>query len=142
MKKTMHLTLVAMLVLLFSVTTLAGNKTNEKKETAHKAAIENLLVGLSSNNYGLKTSSAYVLGELKAEKAVIPLMRMLHNEKTEDARIVAALSLYKIGNPVGIYAVKMARKFDSSERVRKMCSNYYFHFVTRDQVAQVLLAIN
>jgi len=41
------------------------------------------------------------------------------------ARIMAALSLYKIGNERGIFAIKQAIQFDADEQVKKMCSILY-----------------
>lgn len=118
------------LILLLLVTTSYGfNKESLKNSDTRKATIVNLLIGIQSENYGLRTSSAYMLGEIRAEEAVIPLMRMLKTEKTENARIVAALALYKIDNPRGIFAVKQATRFDSSDRVRKMCTNFYYESI-------------
>jgi hypothetical protein len=61
------------------------------------------------------------LGERKSKKSVIPLMNMLHTDPSAEARIMAALSLYKIGEARGIYAVERAAEFDTNEHVRKMC---------------------
>ena len=94
-----------------------GNLTEE--------AIQNYLVGVNSNNEGLRMSCAYFLGEYKADEAVIPLMRMLHNEKADEGRIMAALSLVKIGTGKAVYAVKQAAVFDDSERVRNLCAKFY-----------------
>jgi len=52
-------------------------------------------------------------------------MKMLHDEKTEEGRIIAALSLVKIGNAMGIYAVKEAAEKDNSQRVRNLCARFY-----------------
>ncbi len=112
-------------LILFVMTAYGFDNSDINDTKTKKAAVTNLLIGLQSDNYGLKTSSAFMLGEIKAEEAVIPLMRMLRNEKHEDGRIVAALALFKINDPRGVFAVKQAIKFDDSERVRKMCSNYY-----------------
>ncbi len=87
---------------------------------------QNLLEGIKSDNYGLRASATYILGELRSDKSVIALMGVLHNEKEEGGRIVAALALYKIGDARGLYAVKQAAKFDDSERVRRQCEKFYF----------------
>ena len=55
----------------------------------------------------------------------MPLIKMLHSEKEESARIQAALSLIKIGDPKGVFMVKQAAKFDESRRVRNLCSKFY-----------------
>ncbi len=68
----------------------------------------NYLKGLGSENPSLKVSCAYFLGELKSEKALIPLMDLFHNSKNDGARLIAAWSLLKIGNPRGVNLVKRA----------------------------------
>jgi HEAT repeat protein len=118
-------TLLGLVLFFFVMTSYGFNKSDLKNTETRKAAITNLLIGLKTDNYGLRTSSAFMLGELKAEEAVIPLMRMLRTDKLECARIVAALALFKIDNPRGNFAVKQAIRFDDSERVKKMCSHFY-----------------
>jgi hypothetical protein len=87
--------------------------------------IDNLLEGINSDNIGLKVSCIYYLGERKADKAVIPLMGILKSKASDDIRIVAALSLFKIGDGRGIYAIKQRREFDESEQVKRMCDIFY-----------------
>ncbi len=100
-----------------------ATKTGENKIT--KEAVNNYLVGLKSDNHGLRLSCAYFLGEYRISKAMVPLMDMLHNEKTESGRIMAALALTKLGSDMSIYAVKQAAKFDESKRVRNLCVKFY-----------------
>ncbi len=119
-------TFSGLILFLFVMTSFGFNKESLDNPDTRKAAVENLLSGVQSDNYGLRTSSAFMLGEIKAQEAVYPLMRMLRTEECEDARIVAALALYKIDHPKGIFAVKQATRFDVSERVRKMCTNFYY----------------
>ena len=87
--------------------------------------IKNLMNGINSDNQGLRMSSAYLLGEFKSDEAVIPLMKILKSDDNEQSRIMSALSLLKIGDARGIFAIKQAIQFDESERVRKMCSIFY-----------------
>ena len=119
------MTISALILFLFVITSFGFNIESLKNPETRKKAVENLLNGLQNDNYGPKTSSAFMLGEIRAEEAVYPLMNMLKTEDCEESRIVAALALYKIGNPKGIFAVKQATRFDNSERVRKMCTNFY-----------------
>ena len=101
----------------------AGNPSTNKE--INQNTIASLFTGLNSNNLGLKSSSAYMLGELKVAGAVISLMKILHGDKNEDLRIAAALALYKIGTPLAINAVKQSARFDNSQRVSKLCANFY-----------------
>jgi amino acid transporter len=118
-----------------------GNPLPTSKQLKNKdAVVKSLLIGINSENYGLRTSSAYMLGELEFSESVIPLMKMLRDEENEEARIMAAVSLFKIGDARGIFAVKQAIRFDDSERVRKMCEKIYNTFRFENSDAQNLLA--
>lgn len=117
-------TIIILLVLFLinSSTVFAGPKI---KNQITENTIQTLIIGLESDNVGLKSSSAYMIGELQITEGIIPLLRMLHNENNEDLRIAAALALYKIGSPTSIYAVKQAIRFDESKRVSKHCADFY-----------------
>jgi hypothetical protein len=80
---------------------------------------------MKSGNKGLCASCTYLIGELCCKKSVIPLLSLLHNSQCEEIRILAALSLVKIGDARGIYAVKRAAIYDDSERVKKLCNLFY-----------------
>ncbi len=95
-------------------------------------AIKPLTNGLNSDNIGLRTSSVYLLGELKPDESVIGLMRILRNDPYEEARILAALSLYKISDARGINAIKQRIRIDESERVRKNCQLLYLSFLNEN----------
>jgi hypothetical protein len=120
------LTLMVLLLVLSS-TTFAGDGKSEVD--VKESTIASLLEGLATDNIGLKSSCAYMLGELKVTEAIIPLMRMLHNDANEELRISAALALYKIGTPMSIHAVKQAGRFDGSERVNKLAHNFYTEYL-------------
>jgi HEAT repeat protein len=122
--KTQIVILAAVLLLgISSVNIRAEKRADENILT--KDAVSNYLVGIKSDNEGLRISCAYFMGEYKVEDAIIPLMKMLNSEKSEEARIIAALSLAKIGTGKAVYAVKQASVLDSSERVRNLCARFY-----------------
>ncbi len=119
---------ITLLLLLFFVFVSFGATLEPVKETNtinRDLEIQNLLIGLDSDNIGLTYSSAFYLGELSSTEAVIPLMKMLRNAEQEELRISAALALLKIGDERGIYAIKRAIIFDESERVCDMCEKFY-----------------
>src|SRR3990170_1708160 len=127
-----------LILVVLAIVTIAANTLNAKGDEIKTSSIESLIMGVNSDNFGLRTSAAYMLGELKCEKGVIPLMRMLKSEDREDARIVAALALLKIGNAKGIFAIKQAIKFDQSERVRRLCTNFYHAYSEKSTVIELL----
>ena len=118
---------LTVLLLVLSSTTFAGDDKSDAD--VKENTIASLLEGLTSDNLGLKSSCAYMLGELKVTEAIIPLMRILHNDVNEELRISAALALYKIGTPMSIYAVKQAGRFDESARVNKLAQNFYAEYL-------------
>jgi hypothetical protein len=122
---------VGVLVLLAAITSLAagGEKNAGLTEEKYAAAVTNLLIGLQSDNLGLKTSCAFMLGELKAREAVVPLMAVLRSDQPECCRVVAALALCRIGDERGVYAVKRAVRFDVSESVQQKCAWFYDQYV-------------
>ena len=87
----------------------------------------NYLRGLTVDNLGIKTSSAYFLGEMKSDKAVVPLMNILKNEKDEALRIMAAWSLIKIGDFRGISLVKHVSENCDCKSVKCLCDFFYNH---------------
>lgn len=108
------------------VTFLYGSDSTRTSKVSDYETIEkNLLVGLNSDNEGLKFSCTYYLGEIQSSKAVIPLLRLFHNGKTDEMKIIAALSLCKINSDRGVFAVKRAIKFADSERVQRTCQLFY-----------------
>lgn len=131
------------LLIAVSVSAPAGDKTLFGSTEKYERAEATLLAGLASDNEGLRESSAYMLGELKSEKAVIPLMAILRCESCNTARIVAALALCRIGDARGIYAVKQSVQFDDDAAVQQRCAYFYneyvqpgtFNFTTVDKPA-------
>jgi|WetSurMetagenome_2_1015567.scaffolds.fasta_scaffold29517_3 HEAT repeat protein len=123
---------VLMICLLqLSTNLMASSPESSKSGNKIEYIEDNLLEGLSSDNLGLRISTAYYLGEYKSERALVPLIKMLHNEKEESARIQAALSLIKIGDPKGAFMVKQAARFDESTKVRNFCTKFYNAFKER-----------
>ena len=124
MKKSIKYTsilLTALLVLSFT-NTFAQDKVISNYEVIES----NLLVGLEVGNDGLTASCTYFLGELKSEKAVIPLMEILHNSDNSGVRQGAVLALYKINSGKGLYAIKQAMKFDDDSQTRKISKILYY----------------
>lgn len=137
MERLAKLSVALVLASAFVLPASASDLAKEKEEARNCAAIPNLLIAIESDNAGLQESAAFMLGELKCTKAVIPLMRILHEGKEESARIVAALALSRIGDARGVYAVRRAVEFDSSPRVQKTCAWFYNEYVRPQSFAFV-----
>jgi HEAT repeat protein len=118
-------------VLLVAVVASAGatDKVQVTPRVTSDLIVTNLMQGLCSQNKGVRESAAFMLGEQKVIAAVVPLMKMLRNCDEESSRIVAALSLARIGDSRGTYAVKRAVRFDKSQKVRTICAWFYNEYV-------------
>jgi hypothetical protein len=97
---------------------------------ANRALIEeNLMVGLNSDNEGLRYSCALMLGSIKSESAVIPLMALLKQCDSFKLKRAAAWALCNIGDERGTYAVKMEVRFSECCKTRLVCAWYYENMV-------------
>ncbi|AFH49521.1 Hypothetical protein IALB_1814 [Ignavibacterium album JCM 16511] len=76
--KNVLLIIVIIISVVFSSSSFATNSPVKKSNVNREVIIKNLMAGIRSDNYGLKTSSAFLLGEFKADEAVIELLSMLH----------------------------------------------------------------
>ena len=129
------------LILIFSFQILP-QETADQNSSEMEACFKTLQQGLNSDNLGLQAGCAYMVGELSCQRSVITLLKLLHDCPSEELRILAALSLYKIGDSRGIFAIKQAIKFDESKRVQRMCEIYYKTYLQENVDNTVNVAIN
>lgn len=126
-------TLITVILTLLVVQSLSA-QAPEFPADKKSAIVDNLTVGIESENTGLHTSSALVMYDLISEsyleisdasKAMIPLLKLLNEGKTDEERIAAAVALYQLGNPIGIYRLRGVAVFDDNEKVSTVCKNLY-----------------
>lgn len=122
--------IIALFLISFALVdfTSAGSLKNLDEQSYEKYET-NLLEGLNSENFGLQFSCAYLLGELRSEKAVLPLVKLLRESTSEDLRIISALSLIKIDSELGIFMVKQGQKFNDNEKTREKCTRFYTAYI-------------
>lgn len=123
------------LAIVLALPATASDVRKDLGEAKYDLAVKNLLNGVASTNDGLRRSSIYLLGELQAEDAVIPLMRVLRSCPDERCRVAAAWALCKIGDDRGVYAVKQAVRFDDSQKVKLHSAWYYNLYVSEGTFA-------
>ena len=110
--KKIHIAVNFLIIALFFIPDLTAQSI-KYKDLKNYAVVEfNYMKGLESQIDGIRITSAYYLGEMESENAVNYLLDMLHYDKCLGGKIVAAFSLMKIGNPLGISEVKKMRQFN------------------------------
>jgi HEAT repeat protein len=129
-------TIMTLLFALLVVQTLSA-QISEFPAEKKSAIVDNLTVGIESDNTGLRTSASLVMYNLinesylessDASKAMIPLLKLLNEGKTDEERIAAAVALYQLGNPIGIYRLRGVAVFDDNEKVATVCKNLYYTY--------------
>lgn len=130
--KSLMVVLVSILLLTAGLAQEVGFPPDKKSDV-----VDNLTIGIESDNNGLNISAASVLFDLidegymngdDADKAMIPLLRLLDNGETDDVRIAAALALFKLGNRIGIYRLRGVAVFDDNEKLGTICKNLYYSY--------------
>ena len=113
---------VYILITIFLATTVNAQENFLEKLPNKERAIQNLVLGIESDNSGLKRSSIYFAGKYRVTEAVNELIEVLNKEKDTEIRKVTALVLYKIGDQKGLNAVKKLAETDEDNRVRNLCA--------------------
>ena len=110
MKKSGIMTVLAlMMVFALNIIVSAADLSKENKELIQK---------LSSEKYEARLEAAQKLGNNKCCEAIDPLIKVLKNDKKYNARIVAAYSLYKIGDKKVLPVLKEHLKAEKNQTVK------------------------
>lgn len=130
MKRNMNLTKAVLIGGMLMVSTLAYAK-NDPSELSrkNKNAVENLKIGIKSDNPGLKKSSIYFAGFYRVTETVPALTEQMKKETDPKTKILIALVLYKIGDEKSIDLVKEMSVKDSNPEVRRMCTCIYDAYI-------------
>ncbi len=113
-------------VLFASLISHTENPNPELKFGSKYVKIEaNYLAGLNSTNAGILASSIYFVGEMKSEKALLPLMKIFRETKSDEVKLLAAWSLLKIGNSRGTHLVKWEVDNGENKNIKEMLEWLY-----------------
>lgn len=108
---------------------LSQNTTKAANSGFTERAIKSLMVGIQSDNAGLKKSSIYLSGMYELDGVVETLISQLRKETDPDTRILIALALYKIGNKEGLDAIEELVKNDDNLKVKRISSAILNQFI-------------
>ena len=117
-----------------------GIKSQKSKVTIEKYelpdnAVKSLIQGIKSDNPGLRKSAIFYAGQYKLEAAVDCLIEELQKEDDPGTKILIALSLYKIGNPIAIEYINDMANYSEDTNLKNMFSAIYNEFILNSSIA-------
>ena len=124
-------TALSILIIFAAITFSQASEKAAGTSSKDTASEENYISELKSNNETSIVNSAYMLGEIKSKNAVIPLMDIFRKEKDDGTRLVAALSLLKIGDARGVFLVKRSMELEENDGVTIILQHLYNDYITR-----------
>ena len=68
-------------------------------------SVDSLIETATSSGESVRDPAIWALAEIKNQKSVEPMLRIMHEESSESCRALTAAALLKIGDPAGINAV-------------------------------------
>ena len=122
-------TILAILLVIALSADVSLQAQSNKYKNVTENSIKTLKQGIKSDNTGLKKSCIYMAGFYKIDEAVEVLTEQLSEEKDPGTKILIALSLYNIGNPEGLEAIKKLAGKDSNSEVRRMSTILYKDYI-------------
>jgi len=121
-------TLVILLVIALNANVGLKAQSNKYKNVT-EYSLQSLNQGIQSDNQGLRKSAIYLAGIYRIDEAVETLTEQLSKEKVPGIKVLIALSLYNIGNPAGMEAVKELSRVDNDNEVKRMSTALYRQFI-------------
>lgn len=114
------------LILQLTISLLAFSQTStDDKIELPKEAVANLLLGIQSDNYGLKTSSIYFAGKYKVIEAAQKLIKEINNSNDDDLSLMVAWSLFRIGDDSCCKELSKISNNHPSADLRAFCSKLH-----------------
>ncbi|MBS4034522.1 MAG: hypothetical protein KGZ85_08665 [Ignavibacterium sp.] len=105
--------------------------------TKNKYALDNLLMGIHSDNEGVRKSAIYFAGKYKVLESAEDLIAQLKKEENPGIKVLIALALFEMESKEGLDAVRKLSKNDENLRVRNMASFIYNEYANGNTVSNL-----
>ena len=115
----LYFALVAILFVLL-VTDTFGQSQKISDMTNHKYALQNLEMGIQSENEGVRESSIYFAGKYRFIDTEDALIKQLKVEKESDIKVLIGLALFRMSSEKGMNELEKLASIDENPRVRRM----------------------
>jgi len=119
--------------LLLAILTASTVILAQSQKNLTKNETQNLLMAIGSDNIGLKKSAMYFAGYYKVVEAAEALKNEMHNSADPSIQILAALSLFEIGDDTVLNDLQsLVNNSQNNIKVRKMAKAIYEHWISSE----------
>ena len=132
---TLKSTIISLLILLSLSTTLFAM---DQKNYFRDKEVENIIVGIKSDNNGLMRSSIYFAGKYKIEETVDALFEVLDEESEPSNVILIAFSIYEIGDTNALMKLIETANNSESASVKNMLIAIATQYLSESKIHFVL----
>lgn len=120
---------LAAILLVLLVTDSFGQNQKSSDMTNHKYALQNLEMGIRSENEGVRESAIYFAGQYRFIDTEDALIEQLKVEKDSDIKVLIGLALFRMNSEKGMNELQRLAQSDKDARVRRMSMAIYNEYL-------------
>ena len=124
--------ILVVLLFFFLVTDSFGQNKKISDLSKQKYALQNLEMGIKSENEGVRESAIYFAGQYRFIDTEDALIEQLKVEKESDIRVLIGLALYRMDSEKGMSELQKLALKDENPRVRRMSSAIYSEYLVNN----------
>ena len=114
------------------ITDTFGQNQKLSEVSKHKYALQNLVMGIQSENAGVRESSIYFAGQYRFIDTEDALLKQLKVEKESDIKVLIGLALFRMNSEKGMFELKKLASKDENPGVRRMSSAIYNEYLVNN----------
>jgi HEAT repeat protein len=124
--------ILVVILFFFLITDSFGQNQKISDLSKHKYALQNLVIGIHSENEGVRESSIYFAGQYRLIDTEDALIEQLKVEKESNIRVLIGLALYRMNSEKGMNELQRLASKDENPRVRRMSSAIYNEYLVNN----------
>ena len=124
--------ILVVILFFFLVTDSFGQNQKISNLSKHKYALQNLEMGIQSENDGVRESSIYLAGQYRFIDTEDALIKQLRVEKKSDIKVLIGLALFRMSSEKGMNELLGLATQDENSRVRRMSSAIYSEYLVNN----------
>ncbi len=124
--------ILVVILFFFLVTNSFGQNKKISDLSKHKFALQNLEMGIQSENDGVRESAIYLAGQYRFIDTEDALIKQLKVEKKSDIKVLIGLALFRMSSEKGMNELLGLATQDENSRVRRMSSAIYSEYLVNN----------